>query len=184
METSQNRKGFLQKFTAVDLIVIALFALLSRFVFHYIYKALYVVFPWNQAVNPAFKALVLVALLAVVRKPGTTLLWTIAVQLINLFLQGEELIYIVGFIPITLITEFVFWLMKRYGEDLLSAIVGCMVYIALTAVWNWIMLNYIFLVPFELGIALVVNAVAVFVATPIGGFLGHRLGTLLKRSMG
>ena len=94
------------------------------------------------------------------------------------------MLYVIGLIPVPLITEFVFWLMKRYGEDLPSAIVGCMVYVALTAVWNWVALNYIFLVPFELGIALVVNAIAVFVATPIGGFLGHRLGTLLKRSMG
>lgn len=184
METSQSRKGFLQKFTAVDLIVIAVFALLLRFVLLYIYKALYVVFPWNQALFPLFMAFCMVAMLTLVPKPGATLLWTIVWQLINLFLQGEDLLYVLGSIPIPIIAEVVFWLMKGTGDDLRSALVGTMVYTAGWKIFDWIALNFIFLIPYELPIALVVAAIAVFITNNIGAYAGLRLGKQLKKLMG
>ncbi len=179
-----SSKGRLQAFTAVDLITIALFALLLRFVFLYIYKALYVVFPWNQAVFPLFMAFCMATMLAVVPKPGTVLLWTIVWQLINFFLQGEDLLYVLGSLPIPILTELVFWLMKRYGDDMLSSLVGTMVYTAGFKIWDWIALNYIFLIPYALPIALVVSAVAVFISNNVGAYTGCQFGKRLKSLMG
>lgn len=181
---AQTRKGYLQAFTAVDLIVIAVFALIMRFGFLYIYKALYIVFPWNQAILPLFVSFSLAAVLVMVPKRGATLLWTVVWLLIDFFLQGEDLVYALGSLPVPVIVEVVFWLMKRDGGDLTSSLVGTMVYTAGFALWNWISLNFIFLMPYDLGIALVVNVIAVFIVSNIGAYSGFQLGKQLKRLMG
>jgi hypothetical protein len=184
MAASQGRKGFFQKFTAVDLIIIAVFSLLFRFVFTYIYKALYVVFPWNQAVSPAFMSFTIATMLVLVPKPGTVLLWTVVSQLINLFFQGEDPAYLVGVIPVPFIVEAVFWLMKRWGDDLVSSLVGNMVNIGLLTIWNWYALVYIFLIPYSIGLAVVVFLISVLVTSNLGAWLGFQVGKQLKRLMG
>src|SRR5574342_622711 len=96
MTTSAKTGGWLQRFTAIDLVTIALFAVILRYAALPVYKALYVVFPWNQALLPLFMAFCMATMLAIVPKPGTTLLWTIVWMAINFFLQGEELVYALG----------------------------------------------------------------------------------------
>jgi hypothetical protein len=183
-EAVKKRKGYLERFTAVDLIIIAVFALLLRFVFLYIYKALYVVFPWNQAISPLFWSFCMAAMLAMVPKPGATLLWTIVWLLIDFFLQGEDLVYALGSVPIPIITEVVFWIMKRYGGDRVSSLVGTSVFIAGFTIWNWISLNYVFLIPYSLGLGVIVFVLSVFISSPIGAYLGYLLGMRLKRLLG
>lgn len=181
---AETRGGWLQRFTAIDLVTIALFAVILRYAALPVYKALYVVFPWNQAVFPLFMAFCMATMLAIVPRPGATLLWTVVWMLINFFLQGEELVYALGSMPIPIITEIVFWLMKRWGGDLTSALVGTMVYTAGFKIWDWIALNQIFQIPYELPIFLLVSAVAVFITNNVGAYVGHKLGMRLKRLVG
>lgn len=186
MTTQELRtdRGWLQAFTAVDLVTIALFAVLLRFAFVPLYKALYVVFPWNQAVLPLFMAFCMATLLAIVPRPGTTLLWTVVWMAINFFLQGEELVYALGSMPIPVLTELVFWFMKRWGGDIPSVLIGTMVYTAGFKLWDWYALNYIFLIDYPIPIFLLVSAIAIFIANNIGAYGGHLLGKRLKRLIG
>jgi hypothetical protein len=184
VEARPRIQNWLQGFTAVDLVTIALFAVLLRFAFVPLYKALYVVFPWNQAILPLFMAFCMATLLALVPKAGTTLLWTVVWMAINFFLQGEELIYALGAMIIPIITEAVFWIMKRWGGDLTSALIGTMVYTAGFKLWDWYALNQIFLIAYPLGIFLLVSAVAIFISNNIGAYGGHQLGKKLQRLIG
>lgn len=183
-QTKVKPSSWLQAFTAVDLITIALFAVLLRYAFLPIYKALYIVFPWNQALLPLFMAFCMAVMLAIVPKPGTTLLWTIVWMAINFFLQGEDLVYVLGSIPIPFITELVFILMRRWGGDLPSVLIGTMVYTAGWKLWDWISLNYVFLIPYPLPIFLLVSGIAILVTNNIGAYIGFMLGKQLRRLIG
>ncbi len=184
MTAQTQTVGWMQRFSAIDLVTISLFAVLLRFAFVPAYKALYVVFPWNQAVLPLFMAFCMAVLLAIVPKPGTTFLWTVVWMAINFFLQGEELVYALGAMPIPIITEIVFWGMKRWGGDLTSALIGTMVFTAGFKIWDWYALNQIFQIPYEFPIFLLVSAIAVFITNNIGAYVGHILGLRLKRLVG
>jgi len=183
-EAQTRTTGWLQRFTAIDLVTIALFAVILRYAALPVYKALYVVFPWNQAVFPLFMAFCMATMLAIVPKPGATLLWTAVWMLINFFLQGEELLYAAGAMMIPVITEVVFWGMKQWGGTLTSVLIGTMVYTAGFKIWDWYALNQIFKIPYELGIFLLVSAVAVLVSNNVGAFVGHTLGKRLNRLVG
>lgn len=176
--------SWLKRFTAIDLVTIALFAVVLRYAALPVYKALYVVFPWNQAVFPLFMAFCMATMLAIVPKPGATLLWTVVWMLINFFLQGEELVYALGAMPIPIITEVVFWVMKQWGGNLTSALVGTMVYTAGFKIWDWYALNQIFKIPYGLGIFLLVSAIAVLITNNVGAYSGHVLGKRLNRLVG
>ena len=184
MSESSEKKGFFQRFTAIDLIVIALFALLVRFVFHSVYKLLYIVFPWNMAFSPVMIQFCMAIVLVLVPKQGTATLWMIATMGINLFLQGEDPMYIVGMIPAPVFTELVFYFWKRWGADLASNMVGNMVYVFWVSILHWIALNYIFAIPYTITQAVIVLAIGVFICTPIGVYVGYRTGKRLENVLG
>lgn len=184
MSENAQSKGWLQRFTAIDLVVISLFAVILRYAALPVYKAFYVVFPWNQALFPLFMAFCMAAMLAIVPKPGTTLLWTVVWMLINFFLQGEDLLYALGGMLPAVITEGVFWSMKSYGGELRSALIGTMVYTAAFKIWDWYALNQIFQIPYEIPIFLLVSAIAVFVTNNIGAYVGNVTGLRLNKLIG
>ncbi len=181
---SQSRRGIFQKFTAVDLITIAIFAVLVRTVFYYAYKALYVAFPLNQVVFPFFIAFTMSTLLVLVPKQGTVLLWTITWQGINFFFQGESPLYLAMYIPIPLIAEALFYFMKRYGADLTSSLIGNMVYQAGHMTATYFAIVYVFFMDWTFQSFLVLLAVGVLVAANFGTLAGHQLGNRLKEMIG
>lgn len=181
---SQSRKSIFLKFTAVDLITIAIFAVLVRTVFYYAYKALYVAFPLNQIVFPFFMAFTMSILLVLVPKQGTVLLWTITWQGINFFFQGESPLYLLMYIPIPLITEAVFFFMKRYGADLGSSLIGNMVFQVGHMTATYLAIVYVFFMDWSFQSFLVLLAVGVLVSTPLGVLAGYQLGNRLKQMIG
>jgi len=184
--TEENK--YFKKFNAVELMSISLFALLIRFVFFYIYKALYIVFPWNQAVFPLFQAFVLATLLVTINKGGTQIFWSAAWWLINLFLQGEDLIYAAGLIPCYIIAEVVSYLLWKMGwevGDIKSMLVVGATYFGVTACFNYWALNSLFFIPYPFTTAfLPVLALTVLVANPIGIYVGSIMGKKLKEVLG
>lgn len=187
VKMTEERKYF-TKFNAVDLMQIALFALLIRFVFFYIYKALYVVFPWNQAIFPLFQAFVLAILLVTINKGGTLTYWSAAWWLINLFLQGEDIIYAIALIPQYLIAEFVSYLLWRRGwevSNLKSMLLVGSTYFGLNLVLGYWSLNYLFFIPFPFYEAfLPVLAIILVLSNPIGIYAGSIMGKRLKEVIG
>lgn len=179
---------YFAKFNAVDLMNISLFALLIRFVFFYIYKALYIVFPWNQAFFPLVQAFVIATLLVTINKGGTLLYWSSAWWLINLFLQGEDIIYATGLLPVFIIAEGVSYLLWKNGwevSNIKSMLVVGTTYFGFTALWNWWALNELFFIPYPFTTAfLPVLALTILVSNPIGIYAGKIMGKKLKEVLG
>jgi len=183
-ETVAKTKVGFRRFTAVDLIIIAIFAVLLRTVFYYTYRALYVVFPINQVVFPVFISFVMACLLVLVPKQGTVLLWTVTWQMINFFFQGESPLYLLMYIPIPLLTELVFWLMKRSGDTLSSSLIGNMVYQFGHVIATYFAIVYVFFMEWPLDSALIILAISVLVSSNFGALAGFQLGQQLKRLIG
>ena len=183
-EAIGKKKGVLQQFTAVDLITIAIFAVLLRTVFYYTYRALYVAFPVNMAVFPVLMAFTMACLLVLVPKQGTVLLWTVTWQAINLFFQGESPLYLAMHIPIPFVVEGVFWLMKRYGDTLPSSLVGNMLYQLGHGIATYIAIVYVFFMEWPLDSFLLILAISVLVSANFGALAGVQLGQQVKRLIG
>jgi hypothetical protein len=183
-EAIGKTKGVLQRFTAVDLIIIAIFAVLLRTVFYYTYRALYVAFPVNMAVFPVFMAFTMACLLVLVPKPGTVLLWTVTWQAINFFFQGESPLYLAMYIPIPFVVEGVFWLIKRRGDTLPSSLVGNMFYQLGHTIATYIAIVYVFLMEWPFDSFLVILVISVVLSANFGALAGFQLGKQLKRLIG
>lgn len=170
--------------TVVDLITIVLYAALLRFVFYYVYKT-YLAFPWDQSVYAAFMAFSMAAMLVVVPKPGAILLWTITWVLLDYFFQRGVSVYLLGYTPIPILAEIVFWIMNRWGDDLRSVLVGTMVYQAGHSIWTWITYNEVwFIPPYPLNVFLVVAPVSVLIGNNAGAYLGNLVGKRLRKLAG
>jgi hypothetical protein len=79
-----------QKFTAVDLVTIAVFGVLYRALW-YVWNALAFLFPFNQLLNALFYVMCGVAAMMIVRKVGTITLYLVVACLINVLVQGDPL---------------------------------------------------------------------------------------------
>jgi len=183
---SEVRKYF-KKFNAIDLMTIALFALLMRFVFYYIYRALYLVFPWNQMFFPILGSMVTTIVLVMINKGGTYLFHHIAMWLINLFLQGEDPIYAAGSIPGIIMAELILFVMWKFGSEITSykSIIAALTVASLIGgYWNYWSLNYIFFIPYTFDKFLIVTALVLVVSNPVGLYIGKNLGTRLKAVVG
>ena len=71
-----------QRFTAVDLVTIAVFGVLYRALW-YVWNALAFLFPFNQLLNSLFYVMCGVAAIMIVRKVGTLTLYLVVAGLIN-----------------------------------------------------------------------------------------------------
>ena len=175
--TSQTSKVF-QRFTAVDLVTIAVFAALHRAMW-YVWNIFAFLFPFNQVLNTFFAVLCTVAALVIVRKVGTATLFQIAGMLINVFIQGEVFtVALVGASTGILADAYCYFVLAagrdpfRFLRDMFIA--GALV--ALLHNFNmWIiMLKLIYKIPMENSIV-----VAVFAAGTVGGMIGGVVGFFL-----
>jgi hypothetical protein len=183
----KSRKPFLLQFNAVDLVTIAVLAVLLRFVFLYVYKALYVVFPWNQALFPLFMSFTLAVLMKMVPKHGAVFLWSVVWGLINIFLQGEVPLYAAGVLIAPVLAEVVIWAMTKGGaliDSFATILLAGTVYTLAIKIWDWYALNEIFLIPYTFGMLLIVVAISVIVANPLGVYGGAALGSKVRKLLG
>jgi hypothetical protein len=181
---STPKRKLFDRFTAVDLVSIAVFALLLRFVFYYIYRALQIAFPLNQAIFPIALAFCIAACLVIVPKRGTILLFTALWLAIDFLFQGESPIYVAVYWIIPIVAEVMFVVLGWKGDERKAALIGMPVYIALHMILQWFALTYIFFVRIELPIYIPLYLLSVFVMAPIGGYFGHKVGTIARRVLG
>ena len=187
MTTATSKPGIFQRFTAVDLVTLAVFAALYRAMW-YVWNAFSMIFPFNQVLNVFFYCLCAVAAMVIVRKVGAATLFIIAATLINVLLQGESLLVAVVGSFTAILGDIYAWIVIAGGSDPFSSrrhmfIAGILLAIGVNiALWP-IMLVLIFKVPMPTG-----TLVAVFVAASIcgiiGGWLGFGLGDKIKGLLG
>lgn len=160
---------------AARLLTVLVTAALLRFGLYSIYSA-YFAFPWNQVVYAGFMGFCLAVTLVIIPRPGIVVLWTAAWMFFDYVFQGGALAYLLGYIPVPVLTELSFSLMRRWGGDFRSLLVGTMVYQAGHATWTWIAYNEIwFTPPYPLLTFLQVAPAALFVGNSLGVALGYIL---------
>lgn len=184
--TQAQKAKVVQTFTAVDLVTIAVFAVIYR-AFWYVWHAVGFLFPFNQMINTFILALGLVAVAVIVRKPGAGFFYYLVATIVNFLLQGEPLVG--GVIVFTALVPEVYWVLRLMaGGDpfgsLLDQLIGAFL---LSLPWN--LLLYYFLFPAVYLATIPPNiALAAWIAGTIagtfGGLVGFYLGERLKGLIG
>jgi hypothetical protein len=173
-EAAVTKKVF-QRFTAVDLVTVAVFAALHRAMW-YVWNIFAFLFPFNQVLNTFFAVLCVVAALVIVRKVGTATLVQIAAMLINVLVQGEVFtVALVGASTGILADAYCYFVLVA-GRDPFRSLRDMFIAGALTALSHnfimWIiMLKLLYKIPMENSIV-----VAVFAAGTVGGMIGGVVG--------
>jgi hypothetical protein len=186
LEAPVTKKVF-QRFTAVDLVTIAVFAALHRAMW-YVWNVFAFLFPFNQVLNTFFAVLCTVAALVIVRKVGTATLLQIAGMLINVLIQGEVFtVALVGASTGILADAYCYFVLAA-GNDPFRSLRDMFIAGALTALLHnfnmWIiMLKLLYKIPMENSIVIAVFAVGT-VGGMIGGVVGFFLGDRIKGLIG
>jgi hypothetical protein len=185
--TKTGSLSVFRSFTAVDLVTLAALAALFR-AMDYVTGIFAFVFPFNTLFMAfSFGVTALVAGV-IVRKAGVFTLFTIAAQLINFFLQGENIVAVLIMSVWGLLADIYVYSRMRAGVDPFSNVRDLSIATLLMGI-TWVVTTYgiafpiIFLVELGVGIyaALMVFGV---IAEFLGGLLGVRLGNRIKGLLG
>lgn len=185
-QASVTKKVF-QRFTAVDLVTIAVFAALWRAMW-YVWNVFAFLFPFNQVLNTFFGVLCTVAALVIVRKVGTATLLMIATMLINLLLQGEVFTVALVGTSTGILADLYCYFVLAAGRDPFRSLRDMFIAGVLTALLHnvnlWIiMLKFLYKVPMENSLVAAVFAAGT-VGGAIGGVAGFGLGDRIKGLIG
>lgn len=185
--TEVKSEKIFRGFTAVDLVTLAALAALFR-AMDYVSGVLAFVFPFNTLTMAfSFGVTALVAAV-IVRKVGVFTLFTIAAQLINFFLQGENIVAVLIMSFWGLFGDIYMYTRLKAGADPFSSMRDLNIASILNGI-VWVITVYgiafpvIFLV--ELSVA-IYAALMVFgvIAEFLGGLLGISLGNRIKGLLG
>jgi ABC-type thiamin/hydroxymethylpyrimidine transport system permease subunit len=176
-----------QRFTAVDLVTIAVFGALYRALW-YVWNAFNFLFPFNQALNILFNVMCTIAVLVIVRKVGAATLFQIAAMLINVFIQGESLL--VALIGCTngIAADLICYVLLRLKSNVWNALGQMTIAGAVTAFvvsFNlWVtMFKLVYMIPMESAVFYAVFALSL-VAGVLGGMAGFGVGDRIKGLIG
>jgi len=185
--TSQPSTKVFQRFTAVDLVTVAVFAALYRAMW-YVWNVFAFLFPFNQVLNTFFAVMCTIAALVIVRKTGTATLFNIAAMLINVLLQGEVFTVAVVGISTGLLADAYCYFVLSTGRDPFTSLRDLFIAGALTAFLHnfnlWIiMLKFLYKIPMENSTLIAVFAAGT-ICGMIGGVVGFGLGDKIKGLIG
>jgi hypothetical protein len=180
-------KTILKRFTAVDLVTIAVFAAIWRGLW-YLWNAFSFLFPFNQVLNTFFYGICAVAAMVIVRKVGTATLFTIAALLINVLLQGESLAIAAIAMFTGIFGDVYAWIVLAGGQDPFVSrrqmfIVGILLSLGMNIALWVLMLKLIYKIPMPNG-TLIAAFVSCTITGIIGGWLGFKLGDRVKGLLG
>jgi hypothetical protein len=184
---AEKKLKLFQRFTAVDLVTLAVFAALYRACW-YLWNALSFAFPFNQILNTLFYCLCGIAALMFVRKVGAASLYLIAAALINIFLQGESLAIAAVTLMLGVVADIYVLIFRSMGKDVFKSRTHMFIIAAILSFIHsftlWVILfKMVFMVPLDDAIFYSVLASGL-VAGFVGGVLGYYLGNKLKGLIG
>lgn len=184
MATAVAEQQTWKRFTAVDLVTLAVFAALYRALW-YFWHALGFLWPFNQVFSSGFYVLCGVAAVLIVRKVGAMSLYAVASQIINIFLQGEIFASAVIMAAAGVFADVYYYFRVRGGADPFTTfkdqfIAGGI----LMAVW-WSVLNWYYVFPVMYAVDLptmtvLAAAIACIAGGMLGAWAGYALGGRLK----
>lgn len=176
------------KFTAVDLASIAAFSVLVR-VLWYLVKMVDIAFPFNMSLLVLIYAIGSAAVLVIVRKQWTLLLFTIGWMLINFFLQGELALFWIYVNGYWILAELLIYLRRKSGieNEVLFSSKSVTLFGFVYAFCGLIVLDIayytLYMLPIPVNFMLITAGISVvtgLVGANLGRILGLKMGKLLK----
>ena len=176
-----------RRFTAVDLVTLAVFAALYRALW-YVWHAFNFLFPFNQVINAFFFTLAITAGMVVVRKVGAGTMLVIASQAINLFMQGEALPAAILYLTWGILGDIYVYFRLKSGADPFSSFrdvsIAGFLDSTVNSVGDWLLaFPFIFLAPIAPSVLVILVPVHIAFGV-LGGMTGYWLGNRIKGLIG
>ena len=163
----------------VDLVTIAAFAVMYRLIY-YVARMFGIVFPYNMALVGSFSVIAFIPMMVIIRKPGAAISYTILWNLINIFFQGEVLLFLLtGWLP-GAFSEIYGFIVKDWGTSLRHNFVHGFLYGLGAMTTIWFVITYIFDIVFPAEVWLSVVALGL-VLSLVFTAICHPLGLLLRK---
>jgi hypothetical protein len=174
-------------FNAVDLVTLAALAALFR-AMDYVAGVVAFVFPFNTTLMTITFGITAVCAAVIVRKPGVFTLFTLAAQLINVFVQGE--MPVAGLIMLSwgVFADLYLYLRLKNGIDPFKSLRDMIICSLLMGI-VWVVTVYgilfpiIYLVQLTTFIYIALMLVG-WIGVVVGGILGFYLGSRIKGLLG
>jgi hypothetical protein len=184
MSAITERKGILasiRSFTGIDVVTIGVLAILFRVVGMPIYRVTSAAFPYNIGLRFAVDAFLCAIAVVVVAKRGTLFAYTLTWWVINLAVEGEDLVWLIGMWFPMIAGEWYLSTRKPYGGSLKDVIIGAgLLYSFFFGIVYWIYLVTFYELVYSIPAILGSNAL-ILVGSIVGPYLGYLLGTRVKR---
>jgi hypothetical protein len=183
----KQKKGLLsglRSFNGVDIVTIGVLAVLFRVAGMPLYRITEGVFPYNIGLRFMIDTFLAVLAVLLVRKKGTLFAYVLVWWLINLTLEGEDLVWLIGMWFPMIAGEWYLSTRPVYGGKLKDILIGAgLAYGFFFAVVYWVYLivfyKLIYPVP-VIAISLVICLVGVLVGPYLGFLFGTRIKPLLE----
>jgi len=175
--------SFLRKFTAVDLITIAMFALMFRIVGMPIYRWTGVFFPYNIGIRFMEDCILAAICCILVGKRGTLSLYAIIYWFVNFVFEGEDLVWLIGMWAPIILTELYLSTRKNYLETLGQSVLGIGgIWGMLFAAVYWVYLWYYYLLVYPMTVVATSYGITIALSI-VGAVIGFGIGKKIKPLM-
>ncbi len=166
-------------FTAVDLVTLAALAVLCRSM-DYVGGIVQFLFPFSTFIMAFSVGLTMIVAALIVRKPGVFTIYTLALQLINVFVQGEVLLAGVVMLLWGVLSDLYLYMRLKNGVDPFKNQRDMIIAGVLMSVM-WVLTVYGVLFPF---IYLLTPGVVGYIGLFVGGLIVINLGCYLGFGLG
>lgn len=166
-------------FNAVDLVTLAALAALFR-AMDYVAGVVAFVFPFNTTLMTIMFGLTAVCAAMIIRKPGVFTLFTLAAQLINVFVQGEMPIAGLVMLSWGVLADLYVYFRLRSGADPFKSLRDMIICGLLMGI-VWVVTVYAILFPI---IYLVQLTTFIYIALMVVGWIGVVVGCILGFYLG
>jgi hypothetical protein len=174
-------------FNAVDLVTLAALAALFR-AMDYVAGVVAFVFPFNTTLMTITFGITAITAAVIIRKPGVFTLFTLAAQLINVFVQGE--MPVAGLIMLSwgVLADLYLYFRLKNGIDPFKSLREMIICAVLMGI-VWVVTVYGILFPIlylvQLSTFIYVALMVVgWIGVVVGGILGFYLGSRIKGLLG
>lgn len=166
----------LSKWSAVDLVTIALLAVAFRVLW---YTGRAIPFPFSQFVDGFWMALTLAIAIRLVPKVGVSTLYYFAWSLFNTFFQGEGPLVILLLLPVGILPDVYLWFRRKRFDSSFTIVSAATFTVFLFSAILYVLYRYYFLMPVNTAIWAYILPLCVALAL-VGSVIGDRLGRAVK----
>ncbi len=186
-QANEQKKGFLKgflnslrSFNGIDIVTIGVLAILFRVAGMPIYRITSVAFPYNIGLRFMIDAFLATLAVLLVTKKGALFAYVLVWWLINLALEGEDLVWLIGMWFPMIAGEWYLWTRPAYGAKLKDVLIGVgLAYGFFFAIVYWIYLITFYQMVYSVPV-IAASLVICLVGVMVGPYLGYLFGSRIK----